>query len=60
MVHRLYDYCKIIKNHFNKNLVISAKDKERFESSTKCWICNKLFDLQDNLSKRSLSCKRTM
>ena len=37
-------YCKkIIKKNFNKNLVMSEEDKKRFESSNKCWICNKLF-----------------
>ena len=37
-----YDYCKtIIKKLFNKNLVMSAEDKERFQSRYKCWICNK-------------------
>ena len=31
-----YDYCKnIIKKHCNKNLVISAKDEQRFQSSNK-------------------------
>ena len=34
---------KIIKKHFNKNLIMCAKDEERFQSSNKCWICNKLF-----------------
>ena len=32
-----YCYCKkIIKKHFNKNLVMSAKDGERFELSNNC------------------------
>ena len=26
-----------------KNLVMPAEDEERFQSSNKCWICNKLF-----------------
>ena len=43
-----YDYCnKIIKNHFNKNLVMSEEDERRFQSSNKCWICNKLFVAED-------------
>ena len=42
-------YCqKIIKNHFNKNFVMSAEDKERFQLSTICWICDKLFDAGDD------------
>ena len=44
-----YDYCKkMTKKHFNKNLVMSAEDEERFQSSNKCWICDKLFDVGDN------------
>ena len=39
---------KRIKKHFNKNLVMSAKDEQRFQSSNKCWICDKLFDAGDN------------
>ena len=43
------NYCKqIIKKHFNKNLIMSAEDKMRFQSSNKCWICNKLFVIGDN------------
>ena len=44
-----YNYCKkVIKKHFNKNLVLSAEDEQRFQSSNKCWICDKLFDVVDN------------
>ena len=43
-----YDYCKrIMKKHFNKNLVMSAKEEERFQLAISCWICNKLFDVGD-------------
>ena len=43
-----YEYWKqIIKNHFSKNLVMSAEDEKRFQSSNKCWICNKLFIEED-------------
>ena len=41
-------YKKVIKKHFNKNLVISEKDEQIFQSSNKCWICDKLFDIGDN------------
>ena len=42
-------YCKkIIKKHFNTNLVMSAEDEERCQLSNICWICNKLFDAGDN------------
>ena len=27
---------------------MSAEDEEKFQSSIKCWICNKLFDVGDN------------
>ena len=38
------DYCKkVMKNYFNKNLVMSAEYKTKFQSSNKYWICNKLF-----------------
>ena len=44
-----YYYCKnLIKKHSNKNLVMSAENEERFQSSNKCWVCNKLFDVGDN------------
>ena len=37
----------IIKKHFNKNLVMPEKDERRSQLSNICWICNKLFDVQD-------------
>ena len=44
-----YDCCKkIIKKHFNKNLVISVEDEKRFQLSNKYWICDKLFAVGDN------------
>ena len=27
---------------------MSAEDEGRFQSSNTCWICNKLFDAEDN------------
>ena len=46
----VYDYLKekIIKKHFDKNLIMSEEDKKIFQSSNKCWICNKLFVADDN------------
>ena len=33
-------YCSdVMKKHFNKELVMTKKDNEDFESCTKCWIC---------------------
>ena len=47
-----YAYCKkVLNKHFNKNLIMSAEDEERFQSSNKCWICYKLFDAGDNKVK---------
>ena len=48
-----YDYCKkMIKKHFNKNLVMSAEEEEeRFQLSSSCWICDKLFDVGDDKVK---------
>ena len=43
------NYCKkVLKKNFNKNSVIPAEDEERFQSSNKCLICDKLFDTGDN------------
>ena len=51
-IFKEYDYCKkMIKNHFNKNLVMSAEDAERLQLSNKYWICNKLFDVGNNKIK---------
>ena len=42
---REYSYCrKVIKKHFNKNLVMTAEENELFERSNICWICDKLID----------------
>ena len=37
---------KMIRKHFNKNLVMSAE--ERFQSRNQWWICNKLLEVGDN------------
>ena len=37
-----HQYCKkIMKKHFNKNLIMS-EEEEQFQSSNTCWICKKL------------------
>ena len=36
-----------MKKHFNKNLVISVDEEERFQLANSCWICKKLFDVRD-------------
>ena len=44
-----YDYCeKMTKKHFNKNLIMSAEEEERFQLSNSCWIFDKLFDVEDD------------
>ena len=49
MILKEYDYCRrVMKKHFNKNLVITAEEKEEFGKSNICWICKKLIDLNDN------------
>ena len=44
-----YNYCKkVIKKHFNKKLIMTAEETEKFEMANICWICNKLIDIGDN------------
>ena len=44
-----YYYCKkMIKKHFNKNLIMFAEEEERFQLSNSCWICDKIFDVGDD------------
>ena len=40
---------KIIKKHFNKNIVMFEEDWRSYQSSTKYWICNKLLAAGDNI-----------
>ena len=38
-------YCKkVMKKHFNRNLIMSEKEEEQFHSSNNSWICEKLID----------------
>ena len=40
-----YTYCKkIMKKHFNKNLVMTEEEEDLFQKSNNCWICKKLSD----------------
>ena len=44
-----YDYCKkMIKEHFHKNLTMSAEKEQRFQLTNSYWICDKLFDVGDD------------
>ena len=43
-----YKYCKgVMRDHFNKNLIMSMEEEECFQLANKCWICGKLFELLD-------------
>ena len=43
-----FKYCKkVMKKHFNKNLIMSEEEEEEFQSSNTCWICEKLIDNDD-------------
>ena len=38
-----YKYCKkVMKSHFNKNLIMSEKEEHLFHKSNSCWICKNL------------------
>ena len=37
-----------MKKHFNKNLTVSEKEVEQFQSSKICWIFEKLIDDDEN------------
>ena len=51
-------YCRsVMRKHFNKNLVMTAEENEKFERYNNCWICGKLIVFNRN-SKRSLSYHR--
>ena len=43
-----YEYCKkVMKKHFNKNLIISEEEQQQFQLSNVCWMCKKLIDHDD-------------
>ena len=40
-----YKYCeKVMKKHFNKNLIMSDEEEHLFQQSNSCWICEKRID----------------
>ena len=48
-IFKEYDYCRrVMKKHFNKNVVMTAEENEEFERSNICWICGKLINLDEN------------
>ena len=43
-----HTYCKkIMKKHFNKNLIMTEEEAHLFQESNNCWICKKLIDNND-------------
>ena len=40
-----YEYCKkLMKKHFNKNLIMTEEEEENVQSSNTCWIYEKLIE----------------
>ena len=45
-----HKYCKkIMKKHFNKNLIMTEKEEYLFQESNNCWICKKLTDNDEKI-----------
>ena len=43
-----YEYCKkVMKKHFNKNLIMTEEEEHLFQQSNSCWICKKLINNDD-------------
>ena len=41
-------YCKkIMKDQFNKNLIMTENEEHLFQESNNCWICKKIIDNED-------------
>ena len=36
-----------MKKHFNKNLIMSEEEEQKFQLNNTCWICQKLIDNDD-------------
>ena len=46
---REYGYCRKMMKHFDKNLVMTAEENEKFEITNICWICSKLIDFNNKV-----------
>ena len=45
-----YEYCRrVMKKHFNKNLVMPAEENKESERSNICWIISKLIEFNDKV-----------
>ena len=47
-IFKEYGYCRRVMKSFNKNLVMTPEQNEKFERSNIGWICSKLIDFEDN------------
>ena len=48
MILREYSYCrKVRRKLFNKNLVTTTEENERFERTNILWICGKLINFDE-------------
>ena len=48
LILKEHKYCKkIMKDQFNKNLIITKEEEYLFQQSNNCWICKKLIDNED-------------
>ena len=51
-ISKEFEYCKkVMKKHFNKDLIMSEEKEEQFQSSNISWICEKLIDNDDEKVK---------
>ena len=46
MIEESKYYSDVMKNHFNKEFVMTKEDNQNFKNCTKCWICDN--DYVDN------------
>ena len=47
-----HEYCKkVMKKHFNKNLIMTEKEEKQFQSSSTCWLCEKLIENDDEKAR---------
>ena len=38
---------KVVKKHFNKNLIITEEKEDQYQSNNSCWICKKVIDYEN-------------
>ena len=52
LANLLKQFLKVMKKNFNKNLIMSEEEKQQFQSSNTCWICENLIE-NDNEKVRN-------